>query len=116
MEQMEFGLAMAALIGLAAILFIPCLIITFWRSRPRLAMFTACLVLFLTFALSGIIQTSQAETTFGNGASEMIAGAISEAIISAVLAMVIFVPILFLFRWIIRKIFPDKVKMKNVFE
>lgn len=115
MEQMEFGLAIAALIGLAAILFIPCLIITFWRSRPRLAMVTACVISFLFLALPGIIKTYQAMTIFGSANAQMIAGGISETIISASLAMVIYVPILFLFRWIIRKFFPGKIHSGEVF-
>ncbi len=105
-----------ALIGIVAILFIPCLIVALWRSRPRRAMFVACLVAFLILVIPAIYRTTLMVKILKADDLSAIVGLYTGAFLSAIFGMVICVPILFLFRWVIRKIFPDKVKTKNVFD
>jgi len=90
-----------ALLGIVIVLFIPCLIVLFWKKRPVLAFIIATLVMFLTLIAPAIIKTFQAMMIYGDGDPQLMAGGISEAIVSALLLMVICVPLLFLFQWLV---------------
>jgi len=90
-----------ALIGLIITLFIPCLIVAFWKKRPVLAFIVATIVMWLTLAAPGIIKTIQAIMIYGNQNSQLAAGGISESIISVMPALIICIPVLWVFQWFI---------------
>lgn len=90
-----------ALLGIVIVLFIPCLIVLFWKKRPVLAFMIATLVMFLTLVAPSIIKTFQAMMIYGEGDPQLLAGGISEAIVGALSLMIICVPLLLLFQWLV---------------
>lgn len=90
-----------ALIGIIAILFIPCLIVAFWKRRPVWAFILATFVMFLTIVAPSIIKTFQAMMIYDTGDPQLMVGGIAEAIVGALLLMIVCVPLLFLFQWFV---------------
>ena len=89
------------LIRLILVLFTPCLIVGFWKKRPVIAFIIATLVMFITVVAPSLIKTFQAMLIYGEGDPELLAGGISEAIVGALLLMIVCIPLLFLFQWFI---------------
>ena len=78
---------------------IPCLIVMFWQKKPVVAFLSALILGFAFCVAPGLIQTFQAMMIYGTGDPQLMAGGISQAITSAILGSIIYVPILFLFQW-----------------
>ena len=91
----------AVLASLAITLFIPCLILFFWKKRPLWAFIAATTVSWFTLALEGIVRTIENSINYGKIDLQLIAGGISEAIVDALLWMVFCIPILLAFQWFI---------------
>ncbi len=91
------------IIGLAVFLFIPSLIVIFWKRRPVWAFAISSIIAYFTFAAPGIIKTLQAMMIYGTGDPELMAGGISEALVNALFALPILLPILALIQWIARR-------------
>ena len=109
---------MSAFIGILAFLFIPFLIVGLWKKHPRTAFIIATLVMFLTIISPSLVKTFQAMMIYGTGDPQLMAGAISEAIVTGFVGLVLLGPILFLFQWFIlrrhrRK--PPKVDAEKTF-
>jgi len=62
----------------------------------------ASLLAFVLLTLPALIQTLQAMMIYGTGDPQLIAGGIGEAIVSALLSMIIVFPLLFVFQRIMR--------------
>ena len=92
------GLAVLLLV-LVLVLFIPCLIVGFWKKRPVWAFIIATIVLFITLVTPGLITTFQAMAIYGEGDPHLMAGGISQTIVEALLFMIVCVPTLFIFQW-----------------
>jgi len=103
-----------ALIGIVAVLFIPCLIVGLWKKRPVWAFIVATLVLIMTSVAPGLIKTFQAMAIYGTGDPQLMAGGISEAIVGAMLGLIIHLPLLFLFQWLILRRHRKKTAMVDV--
>lgn len=110
---MENDIILSFTIGLGVILFIPCLLVAFWRSRPGLAMFISAVYIFLLLALPRTIIAYRALQKFDSVSAERVVFAFSPTITNGIIGLIIFMPLLHLFRWLIRKIFPDKAKVEN---
>lgn len=89
------------LTGLVVTLFIPCLIVGFWKKRPVWAFIVATLVLITMSILPVIIKVFQAMMIYGEGDPQLMAGMISEAIVGTILRLIICLPLLFLFQWFV---------------
>ena len=102
-------------IGRIHILILPCLIVAIWRARPRLAMLIASLILSALVIIPPVIRTYQAMVILGRDGQAMTTGMI-DAFLHSVFSLLFFLPALFLFRWIIRKIFPNRRETREVFD
>ena len=98
------------IIGIILILAIPCLIVGLWRSRPVAAFITASLVLVLICILPLIVKTGQAMMIYGHGDTQLVAGLLSEAILTTILSLIVFLPILLLFQWIVRRRYKSRAE------
>jgi len=106
---------MLFLFGLLFSLIIPCLIVGFWRKRPVADFITASIVLFLSLIAPGFIKTFQAMMIYGSGDPQLMAGSISQAIVSGILLLVFALPLLYLFQWFMRRRYRNKLT-KSVVE
>lgn len=91
----------SVIIGFSVMLFIPCLIVGFWKKRPRIAFILGMLVMFLTIISPSFIKTFLAMFVYGEGDPQLMAGQLSEAIVMGLVGLVILGPILFLFQWFV---------------
>ncbi len=89
-------------------LIIPFLIVGFWRRRPVWAFIVAAVFAMLLPAATGIVKTVQALHIYGAGDPQLMAGGISEALVTTLLSAIVYLPLLFGFQWIIRRHFRDK--------
>jgi len=87
-----------ALIGIIAVFLIPCLIVGLWKSRPVLAFIVATIILSVTLAAPILLEVI---VTYKQGDPELTADLISQAIVATTLMIIIFIPILFLFQWLV---------------
>lgn len=94
-------LLLSALLGSIVVMFIPFLIIAFWKKHPLWAFLVACLILFATlFILSASplwLMTALEDTGEPMFAAEVIVYAFRAVIIP----MAICLPLLWLFQWFI---------------
>ena len=89
------------LVVLVVIFFIPSLIVLLWKKRPALAFIIASLIMLATFFVLRLMVAINIVSTFSDGDPQLMAGGISEAIVGALLSMVFFGPILWIFQWFI---------------
>ena len=88
-------------VGIIGFLVIPCLIVGFWRKRPLAAYITAMIVMFLVMISLPLIRIFQAMMIYGEGDPQLMAGQLSEAIVTGLIGLVLLGPILFLFQWFV---------------
>ena len=86
------------LLILTIVLIIPCLIVGFWKKRPVWAFIVATTVLFVSLGIPVLLQVM---VTYSEGDPQLVAGLISQAIMSVVFFLIICVPILWLFQWFV---------------
>jgi len=111
-------LLLSALLGIVVVMFIPCLIVGLWKKHPLWAFAMASLIMFATlFVLSASplwLMTALEDTKEPMFSAEVIVYAFR----AAIMPMVICVPLLWLFQWVIlrrhRKKLP-KVDMDKTF-
>lgn len=103
------------LLGLFSIMFFPCVIVAFWRSRPRVALILAGVVLLLPVVISGLLKTYQAAMMFPNSHS-VIAVGVSDTINLSLKILFVGLPFLFIFQYAIRKLFPSKQTPPDTFD
>ena len=101
-----------AIIGIIAYLFIPFLIVGFWKKRPRSAFILATFVLFFTIVSPSLIKAFQAMMIYGTGDPQLIAAGISEALAVGLMGLIFLGPILFLFQWFVLR--RNKKKLTKV--
>lgn len=89
------------LMVLAAVLFIPCLIVGVWKKRPIWAFTVATIVLFITLVAPGLITTFQAMVIYGQGDPQLMVGGISQTIVEVLLFMIVGLPVLLIFQWFV---------------
>ena len=95
---------------------LPLLIVGLWRSRPVAAFITASIILVLNAILPGLYLLIRSIMKYGASNPELIAAAMVDPIISVILSLGIYLPILFLFQWIIlRRQKSNKANIPNVF-
>lgn len=97
---------------------ISCLIVGLWRKHPVWAFIIAGLILVLPIPIIGMIKTFQAMMIYGTGDPQLMAGGISEAMMSTFLTVPIGLPLLALFQWSIRRLIRKKdsrVDVENTF-
>lgn len=112
-------LTIALILILPIILFVPCLIVMLWQTRPVLAFLTALIISFLFCIAPGIVQTFQAMMIYGQGDPQLMAGGIASALVSGIFGAIFYVPFLFLFQWFgrLRKRKRDRARIdKGAFE
>jgi O-antigen ligase len=105
---------MILLIGIVIGLFIPFLIVGFWRRRPVWAFIVASIVFLISSIAPGIIKTFQAMMVYGAGDPELMAGGISESIVSAMLSLFVALPVLFVFQWLVRRHFKKRLAQEDI--
>jgi len=84
-------------------LLIPILIVIRWRKRPVAAFIIASIILYLSLILPGLIKTFQAMMIYGVGDPELMAGGISQALMTSFLGLPILLPVLAIVQWISRR-------------
>ena len=89
------------LVVLVVIFFIPSLIVLLWKKRPALAFIIASLIMLATFFVLRLMVAINIASAFSDDDPQLMAGGISEAIVGALLSMVFFGPILWIFQWFI---------------
>lgn len=100
------------LIGLT-LLIIPFCIVGFWTKRKVLPLIIATVLSLVFMVLPTLIQTFQAMMIYGTSDPQLMAGGISQAIISSAFVMAIIVPLLILFQWFMRRRKLNKTKAKS---
>jgi uncharacterized protein (DUF2062 family) len=70
--------------------------------------------MFLSLIAPTIIKTFQAMLIYGEGDPQLMAGAISESIVGAILLMVFCLPLLWAFQWFILRRHRKKLPKKDV--
>lgn len=91
---------------------LPVLIVCLWKSRPLLAFLMASVVLFIAWVTPGVIRTYQAMQIYGARDPQLMAGGISETIVTTLLAMFIGLPLLALIQWVARRHYKRALKEK----
>ena len=84
-------------------MFIPSLIVIFWKRRPVVAVIIATLIAFLTLTVPGIFLTFQAMTKYGISDPQVMAGGIVKSIIIGLLNLFYGIPILLCIQWFARR-------------
>lgn len=99
---------MSFMFTLLSALFIPFLIVGFWRKRPVLAFILATLIMIPMTLAPGLIKTFQAMMIYGTGDPQLMAGGISEALVGMMLTLPIALPLLAVFQWAVRRHYKKK--------
>jgi len=89
------------------------LIVCFWKKRPILALILASLLAILAMTIPSLVQTFQALMIYGTGDPQLMAGGISEAIVSVILAMCVVLPLLILFQVVTHRRWKAKLKAED---
>lgn len=97
----------------AFLLFVPSLIVIFWKRKPVRAFALGAIITFLTALGIGIIRTFNGMVTSGAGDPQMIAGEISGDILDAIFWLTILLPTLALIQWIARRRFKKKQALSD---
>ena len=86
------------------------LVVGMWHKRPIISVFLASLFVFMAFFSIGLFQIFKALLIYGTGDPQLMAGAISESIVTAILKVVLILPVLILFQWIMRRRWQSRVR------
>ena len=92
------------------LLLIPFAIVGFWKKHPIIAFIIAIILSFFLLIIPGLIQVFQAMMIYGTGDPQLMAGGIAEAITSAIMAMFLVIPLLFIFQIFMRRREKDKAR------
>lgn len=101
------------LLLIVIVLFIPTLIVTLWKRKPKTALALATFILFLTVTLPGLIATFQAMMTYGSGDPQLMAGGISRAIMLGAIGLMVGLPILAFIQWFARRKYKRRLAEQN---
>ena len=85
------------------ILLIPGVIIVLGKRRPVISFIAAAIALMVILIAPPLIKTFQAMMIYGTGDPQLMAGGISEAIANTGLGLIVFLPLLFLFQFFVRR-------------
>ena len=95
--------ALLELTVIISLLFTPFFIVGLWRRRPVWAFILATLVIFVTLFGAGVIKTYQAMMIYGEADPQLMAGGISQSFVGTILRLIIYLPLLWLFQWFVRR-------------
>ena len=89
-------------------LIVPFLIVGLWRKRPIRSFIVATIIAIILHIIVIIAQLFLIMMRYGQGDPQLMAGIISEALTNSILILIVYLPILLLFQWIIRRVYRKK--------
>lgn len=109
---MMYFLIRLAVIGITFVL--PVVIVWFWTKRPIIALVVASFLMLLALILPKVLVTLQALVIYGTGDPQLLAGGISEAVVTGILFMIVGVPVLAVIQWVSRQSQKSKLTKPDV--
>lgn len=92
------------------LLLIPFTLVGSWKKHPILALIIAVILAFFLLTIPGLIRVFQVMMIYGTGDPQLMAGGISEAIVRAIMALFLVVPLLLIFQIFMRRRRKDKAR------
>ena len=101
--------SLATLIVFVVVLAGPISILYFWRHRPFTGLFAALILLLTILILKESLETVAPLIKQNTNDPQVIAGVVSQAIVSSVMQLIVCLPILSVAHWLIRRQYITKI-------